>query len=299
MNLSLSRSLLEPNSKTFRIVALSELKTGLQPPLSPGQVFLKVLQGAVMPVRQKTYRIEQTTTGSEQRDRVASSAAPSGGASATLQHQEVLTALKALRDLIEHRAPALEPQADDSGEKHDQITVGDLNKLKRETDSIHRAISRTMQELASLHFGTFGGADQGRASRELDAVVDSTERATQQILEAAEVIDEAANTLSASLKHEQDQALTSDIRENVVRIFEACNFQDLSGQRIAKVLATLTFVEDRVSRMLEIWGGRDALKDYAAGARIAPVVDTTLVNGPKLSGDPGHVSQEEIDAMFA
>ena len=43
MNLSLSRSLLEPNSKTFRIVALSELKTGLQPPLSPGQVFLKVL----------------------------------------------------------------------------------------------------------------------------------------------------------------------------------------------------------------------------------------------------------------
>jgi len=156
-----------------------------------------------------------------------------------------------------------------------------------------------MQELASLHFGAFAEAGQGRASRELDAVVDSTERATQHILEAAESIDEAANTLSASLKHDQEQALASDIRDHVVRIFEACNFQDLSGQRIAKVLATLTFVEDRVARMLEIWGGRDALKDYAAGARIAPVVDTTLVNGPKLSGDPGHVSQEEIDAMFA
>jgi chemotaxis protein CheZ len=251
-----------------------------------------------MPVRQKTFRIEQMTAGAEPRDRAASSTLASGGASATLQHQEVLTELKALRDLIEHQAPALAPQIENGGEPHDQMTVGDLNKLKSETDSIHRAITRTMQELASLHFGTFGDAAQGRASRELDAVVDSTERATQQILEAAETIDEAANTLSASLKREQEQALASDIRDHVVRIFEACNFQDLSGQRIAKVLATLTFVEDRVARMLQIWGGRDAVKDYAAGVLIEPGTESRLVNGPKLSGDPGHVSQEEIDAMF-
>jgi chemotaxis protein CheZ len=251
-----------------------------------------------MPVRQKTFRIEQAISGGEPQERVASGSVAIGGASATLHHQEVLTELKALRDLIEHRAPALAPQIEDGGDAHDQITVGDLNKLKGETDSIHRAISRTMQELASLHFGTFGNAGKGRASRELDAVVDSTERATQQILEAAEIIDEAANTLSASVKHVQEQALASDIRDHVVRIFEACNFQDLSGQRIAKVLATLTFVEDRVARMLEIWGGRDALKDYAAGALVEPATETKLVSGPKLSGDAGHVSQEEIDAMF-
>jgi chemotaxis protein CheZ len=250
-----------------------------------------------MPVRQKTFRIEQMTPGGEPRD-VPSDRVASAGASPTLQHEEVLTELKALRDLIEQRAPALAPEIESAGAMHDQITVGDLNKLKSETDSIHRAITRTMQELASLHFGTFAGAGQGRASRELDAVVDSTERATQQILEAAETIDEAANTLSASLKHEQEHALASDIRDHVVRIFEACNFQDLSGQRIAKVLATLTFVEDRVARMLEIWGGRDAIKDYAAGAIAEHKTETKLVNGPKLSGDAGHVSQEEIDAMF-
>jgi chemotaxis protein CheZ len=259
-----------------------------------------------MPVRQKTFRIEQMNPGGEPRSTAqngaapsatASSSAASSGASATLQYQEVLTELKALRDLIERRAPALAPESD--GEKRDHITIGDLNKLKSETDSIHRVISRTMQELASLHFGTFGDADEGRASRELDAVVDSTERATQQILEAAETIDEAANTLSASLKHGQELALTSDIRDHVVRIFEACNFQDLSGQRIAKVLATLTFVEDRVARMLEIWGGRDALKDYTAVARAEHDTETKLASGPKLSGDPGHVSQQEIDAMFA
>jgi chemotaxis protein CheZ len=252
-----------------------------------------------MPVRQKKFRIEQMTPGGEP------VSVASNGAGSTLQHHEVLTELKALRDLIEHRAPAIAPQIGSDGEnwpdhgsKSDQITVGDLNKLKHETDSIHRAISRTMQELASLHFGAFADAGQGRASRELDAVVDSTERATQQILEAAEYIDEAANTLSASLKHEQEQALAGDIRDHVVRIFEACNFQDLSGQRIAKVLATLTFVEDRVARMLDIWGGRDALKDYAAVALTKHSGETKVVSGPKLNGDAGHVSQQEIDAMF-
>jgi chemotaxis protein CheZ len=247
-----------------------------------------------MPVRQKTFRIEKMSRAGDQR-RPASSNAPVQGGGAALQHHEVLTELRALRDLIEQRTPAAPTGTDEAANK-DQITIGDLNKLKYETDSIHRAISRTMRELASLHFGAFG--ESGRASRELDAVADSTEHATQQILEAAEGIDEAANTLSASVKNQQEQALASDIRDQVVRIFEACNFQDISGQRIAKVLATLSFVEDRVSRMLEIWGGHDAVKDYAA-AETEHSAEPRLLNGPKLSGDSGHVSQQDIDAMFA
>jgi chemotaxis protein CheZ len=101
------------------------------------------------------------------------------------------------------------------------------------------------------------------------------------------------------LKQDQEQSLTSDIRDQVVRIFEACNFQDLSGQRIAKVLATLTFVENRVARMLEIWGGHAAVEDYAAATRGGRNAEDKLVSGPKLDGDSGHVSQQEIDAMFA
>jgi chemotaxis protein CheZ len=248
-----------------------------------------------MPVRQKSFRIEQVTTSGEPRS-VAPDGVPVGSAVSALRHQEVLDELRALRALIEQRPSAA---ASESDTKNDQITLGDLNTLKSETGSIHRAITRTMQELASLHFGAFGNTGHGRASRELDAVVDSTERATQQILEAAESIDEAANTLSAALKHEQEQALASDIRDHVVRIFEACNFQDLSGQRIAKVLATLAFVENRVARMLEIWGGPEALDGYAAATLAEHDMESQLVSGPKLNGDAGHVSQQEIDAMFA
>jgi chemotaxis protein CheZ len=250
-----------------------------------------------MPVRQKTFRIERVTAGGEPR-----SAAAPGGAVSALQHHEVLDELRALREVIEQRTPAA-PHGGGSESlpknlQNDQITIGDLNKLKSEIDSIDRAISHTMREVASLHFGTFD-VEGGRASRELDAVVDSTERATQQILDAAESIDEAADTLSAVLKQDQEQSLTSDIRDQVVRIFEACNFQDLSGQRIAKVLATLTFVENRVARMLEIWGGHAAVEDYAAATRGGRNAEDKLVSGPKLDGDSGHVSQQEIDAMFA
>jgi chemotaxis protein CheZ len=240
-----------------------------------------------MPVRQKVFRIEMMQSGDGAHN------TPAAGAGSTLRHDEVLAELKALRDLVEHRC------TDTPQSRPDQMTADDLDRLKDETASIHRAISSTMQEIASLHCGTFSAAGKGRASRELDAVADGTEQATQQILDAVEAVDEAANTLSATLKQEQERALVSDIRDHVVRIFEACNFQDLSGQRIAKVLATLRFVEDRVARMLEIWGGTAAFKDYEAAIRMERDRERKLVNGPKLEGDPSHATQGEIDAMFA
>ena len=64
------------------------------------------------------------------------------------------------------------------------------------------------------------------------------------------------------------------------------------------MLATLTFVENRVARMLEIWGGR-ARSTAMRPPRPPSEAESQLVSGPKLHGDPGHVSQQEIDAMFA
>ena len=107
------------------------------------------------------------------------------------QHDEILAKLKALHELIVSQTRAL-PAAD-----ADNID---------ETDTVQRAISHTKQEIATLHAGTFSEG-RPRATRELDAVVDGTERATQQILDAAEIIEEAANSLSASVRHEQDKPL--------------------------------------------------------------------------------------------
>jgi chemotaxis protein CheZ len=244
-----------------------------------------------MPVRQKIFRIESM------QPKRAPQSAPAADTGAAAPNEDILAELKALRELMERQVPAA-PSVPPLP-KPDQMTIGDLSKLRHETDNIHRAISRTMQELADLHVGAFNDrAEGGRASRQLDAVVAGTERATQQILEAAEGIDDAANTLSASLKSEQEQALATDIRDHVVRIFEACNFQDLTGQRISKVLQTLQFVENSVARMMEIWGGHEVVKGYA-GAITADRHEKKLLNGPKLDGEAGHASQQEIDAMFA
>ena len=106
-------------------------------------------------------------------------------------------------------------------------------------------------------------------------------------------------TLLARLKDDQNQALAADIQDRVVKIFEACNFQDLTGQRISKVVATLKFIETHIVRMMEIWGGLEAFKDIEADKIAAPEGDAKLLNGPKIDGEVGHASQDDIDSLFA
>jgi chemotaxis protein CheZ len=240
-----------------------------------------------MPVQRKVFRIQQmssvnTATG-------ALDDAPLSPA----ERQEILTELRALYALLERRGAV--PVAGISGAGLDSHSAEELRQLRSETDAIHDALNRTKHEIAALHVNAFG-PPPARMTRELDAVAESAERATQQILSAAEDIEDAANTLSASLKQEQELSLALDIQDNVLRIFEACNFQDLTGQRIAKVLTTLKFVEERVAHMIDIWGGIDAFRSYAADAELH---QDAFLHGPKLQDDDGHVSQDDIDIMFA
>lgn len=236
-----------------------------------------------MPVQRKIFRIEQTMPAN------VTGGALEGVGISPADRQEILAELKALHDLVERRSPT-------SGADIDARGADELRRLKSETDAIYLALNRTKQEVAALHINAFGPAP-ARVTRELDAVMESAERATQQILGAAEDIEDAANTLSASLKREQEKSLALDIQDNVLRILEACNFQDITGQRIAKVLTTLKFVEERITHMVEIWGGIDAFKPYAAAA--ADIDRNTLLHGPKLDDDEGHVTQEDVDRMFA
>jgi len=123
-----------------------------------------------------------------------------------------------------------------------------------------------------------------RLGRELEAVLKGSEQATQKILAAAEDIDQASNNLTAALKDGSERGLAQDIRDRVVELFEACNFQDLTSQRVAKVMATLNRIEAEIQRAL---AGLDAADAVPA------------MHGPRLDGDRGHVSQGEIDAMFS
>ena len=65
-----------------------------------------------------------------------------------------------------------------------------------------------------------------------------------------------------------------------------------------KVMATMKYIEHHITVMMDIWGGIDAIKAHAPGAVDDRVGDARLLNGPKLAGDAGHASQDDIDAMF-
>jgi chemotaxis protein CheZ len=260
-----------------------------------------------MPMHRRRFRIEEAFTGGDM---------PMPGVAdgdVGPMHREIMTELRALRAEMGSAGPgagrsvaAETMEASVSQEVAEaralletyRAQIEQCEKLKIELDLIHDAISRTKREIAVLHGKSFEGDEMAKVNGELGAVVGGTEEATQQILEAAEAIDNAATALGKVTSPDQQKILSEEIQERVVSIFEACNFQDLTGQRISKVMATMKFIEHHIVEMMEIWGGVDAIKAHAP-----PIIDTRegddrLLNGPKLDGDHGHASQNDIDALF-
>jgi chemotaxis protein CheZ len=232
-----------------------------------------------MPRQREVFRIEEVSG-----KRVSPTAA-SPEAEAALRHAEIMTELRLLRQALGPRAAA--------------STGEGSSKLQGDLGSIYDAVHRTKREIATLVLTNFTNPEIGRVSQELNAVIAGTEDATHRILRAGEEIEKAANTLGAALKTTQDQHLARDIVKQVTGIFEACNFQDLAGQRISKVSATLKFLEEHILRLVEIWGGLEQLADLQPAAKAEVRKYPKLVNGPMLEGDQDCVSQKEIDAMFA
>jgi chemotaxis protein CheZ len=64
------------------------------------------------------------------------------------------------------------------------------------------------------------------------------------------------------------------------------------------VVNTLKFIEDRIVKMMEIWGGLESFKDIEVEVIAEVSGDAALLNGPKLAEDAGHASQDDIDALF-
>jgi chemotaxis protein CheZ len=242
-----------------------------------------------MQARRKAFRVETM-------DRVTGRAIAhvNNGHQSSHHHDEIMSELRVLRSLVKPAEQVTQQMIDAY-----KAQITEAAKLKGELDLIQDAINRTKQEIATVHVTGFEGPEMARVTNELDAIVGGTESATETILGSAEEIDQMVQTLMARLKDEQNQALASDIQDRVIKIFEACNFQDLTGQRITKVVATLKFIETHILRMMEIWGGLDAFKDIQAEAIAEREGDVRLLNGPKIDGEGGHASQDDIDSLFA
>lgn len=166
---------------------------------------------------------------------------------------------------------------------------------RHELSALRDLVARNTRTLMAL---VNDGKDRrmARAAGELAVAVESMETATQKVLASVEAVDDCARVLVSALSDDYHHGLAQDIQDHVVRVYEACNFQDLAGQRIGKVIATLVMVEEQLAVMIE---NCNTVAESARPPKTAGSKTGEVLNGPRLDGDGGHANQQDIDLMFA
>lgn len=166
-------------------------------------------------------------------------------------------------------------------------------QLEREIEKIALYISEAKSEIAAIALTeeqTGNEKNIAHATSQLTEVVRHTEEATNAIMDKADAIMLVAGGLA-------DAEAGAQLSDHAVGILEACSFQDITGQRIKKVLNTLEQIEFRITRLVKLFGGtlpeNMLVEDIDNGHRRP---DEDLLNGPQLSKDKP--TQEEIDKLF-
>jgi chemotaxis protein CheZ len=160
----------------------------------------------------------------------------------------------------------------------DQSVIGEFRYIAE-------FIQKTRNEIADLQPNEISDSRIPGASVELDAVVRDTEQATHAIMSEAEILLKTDVVTLAAYKAQVDEAM--------MRIIEACAFQDITGQRVNKVIATLRHIEERVSHFADVLGVTDTAHVETDEEKRAREL---ILNGPALNGPAA--SQDDIDAMF-
>ncbi len=168
------------------------------------------------------------------------------------------------------------------------------NFMRSEVTKLANYISEAKTEVLSIVPENSTDEFFGVAGEELNAVVKATEDATNDIMDATdEIINHSKNI--------EDEATKKAINDCTIKIYDSCNFQDITGQRITKVIKTLDYVEAKIAKLAKLFGGEsddieellskdaeDILKDARA--------DAHLMEGPQLPGNAN--TQDDIDALF-
>ncbi len=162
-------------------------------------------------------------------------------------------------------------------------------KVYRELREIAGYIESMRHEIGALQVNDLKNSRIPAAGEELGAIVQATEAATNTIMECAEALMGA----DAS----DPDAYKALVDEKMMVIFEACSFQDITGQRIAKVVETLQHIEERVSRFADVMQAKDIQGFLTEQERErAERKEKFLLHGPQLAG--AGVDQSMVDEMF-
>lgn len=170
---------------------------------------------------------------------------------------------------------------------------GDLSAgeaaLLSQVEDLANTVANARAEIVAIGADDITASHIPSATDELDAIVAHTATATNSILECCEQLD----AMSVKLTAEDSQTL-----QNVItRVYEACSFQDITGQRITKIVATLKSIELKVAQIIEVFGSDSGTPDAKANPRAAAPEVQSLLNGPQLP--TAAMDQSDIDALMA
>ena len=154
-----------------------------------------------------------------------------------------------------------------------------------EIEDLAATVASTRSEIAAIGADDITASHIPFATDELDAIVTHTATATNSILESCEDLE----AMMVRLGREDAQTL----QDAVTRIYEACSFQDITGQRITKIVAALQTIERKVANMIGVFS------PDTGTARLPrePVGPEQLLNGPQLP--EAAMGQSDIDALLA
>ncbi|MCK6418667.1 MAG: protein phosphatase CheZ [Alphaproteobacteria bacterium] len=163
--------------------------------------------------------------------------------------------------------------------RFDEISM-EINATSQQVDMAEEGIARRFGEILEVmkaisYHGD--GSSPANAGVELDAVVETTEKAANQILDAADRIASKLRDVQDWSDETKRKEALDHIQEDIEQIFLACSFQDITGQRIRKTLENLKMIEDRIEGALSKLG----IKIDGQDAKIIRAV-----------------SQDEIDQIF-
>lgn len=170
------------------------------------------------------------------------------------------------------------------GAKSADLSVAEATLLA-ELQELGRTVASAKQEIARLRVDDITESHIPAATDELDAIVDHTAQATNEILDCCEVLEGLGPYIG--------QAEAQTLQSVITRIYEACSFQDITGQRIGKVVAALKAIEARVASITgRYMEGREACAPAAP-----PTQGGCLAEGPQLPG--AGISQADIDRLLS
>lgn len=169
---------------------------------------------------------------------------------------------------------------------HGDLT-GNETSLLAEVEELGRTIAAAKAEIAALRVDDITASHIPSATDELDAIVAHTATATNCILEVCETLDTISGKMDGP-----DAVLMIDATS---KIYEACSFQDITGQRISKVVMTLKTIDDKIAHILNTFSvGQPPLSPSEIHNDADP---SGLLNGPQLP--MAAMGQSEIDRLLA